>query len=318
MIEKIDRIIYKNNIDKLNEVIDFLNNLNIETIDTSLFVTKEELEDYISINNSTSKAINVPESTLNSYYMPGFIYGRNSENQSVLPFPHTDGNNYCGLVLSSKTDSDNNQFTNVVSPEYYAAVAHMIIVDNSSGPTRKLNALPAIRGYYRSRDNWIRPLLMSTNPDAVKMYRGPAQSGWSIQDYQGIYHDESRGIDWYYNEYTSNNNYWNTQPNLTTNTPVIGNGEKITLEMACALLLEDAQPTGNIYVGEFVCNNGRLEENTGLWFRQNNGENNTWTNWDKVMLHSAIGNEANKIPVYSSEGHLVLPDGTEIYGTDLI
>ena len=31
----------------------------------------------------------------------------------------------------------------------------------------------------------------------------------------------------------------------------------------------------------------------------------------------AVGNEANKIPVYNAEGHLVLPDGTEIYGADL-
>lgn len=34
---------------------------------------------------------------------------------------------------------------------------------------------------------------------------------------------------------------------------------------------------------------------------------------NNYVLNSAVGNEANKIPRYSAEGHLILPDGTEIY-----
>lgn len=38
-----------------------------------------------------------------------------------------------------------------------------------------------------------------------------------------------------------------------------------------------------------------------------------YTESGDYVLQSSVGNEANKIPRYSAEGHLILPDGTEIY-----
>ena len=67
MIEKVTRYIYKNNVDKINEIIDYLNNLNIETIDTSSFATKEELNDYAA------------KTDLNNYVLASAIGNENNK-----------------------------------------------------------------------------------------------------------------------------------------------------------------------------------------------------------------------------------------------
>lgn len=125
---------------------------------------------------------------------------------------------------------------------YYIATAQEIVLDNSSGPTRKSNSIPAIRGYYNSGNDWAVPLLMSLVADGVTMHRGSATSTFDTETYDGIYHDPILNLDWYYNAYWSNLNLWGSWT-VGVSTPLLNNGTSMNVTQACASLLAEANPT---------------------------------------------------------------------------
>ena len=124
---------------------------------------------------------------------------------------------------------------------YYVATAEEVILDNASGPTRKSNSTPALRGYYNSGGNWTVPILMSLIADGVTMHRGGSGATTDTETYDGVYHDTQRNLDWYYNTYSSNLNHWGSWT-VAVDTPLLNNGTSMNVTQACASLLAEANP----------------------------------------------------------------------------
>lgn len=156
---------------------------------------------------------------------------------------------------------DGYRLIGTVSDDYYANTKDMVILQVSNRQYSKDNALPAICGYYRDGSNWIVPFLMSLVPDAVKMYR---DNHYNVESYDGIYYDSIRGVNWYYNSYSSSLLSWDNIGSITVNPPLIGNGEQISVTTACRLLLEDAQPIVEIVDADSIEENLFYPPNVSL------------------------------------------------------
>lgn len=179
----------------------------------------------------------------------GELYYFFKENDGVYYYGNENYNIIINADWELSISHNNDVVYNLKTPVNYNIVddlanscyidgAESIVLDNPSGPTRKSYGYPAIRGYYNDGGSAV-PLLMSLVADGVTMHRGSADVDYNTKTYEGIYHDEERNLDWYYNHYTYNLNHFGSWT-VEVGTPLLNNGVSMSVTDACMYLLKIA------------------------------------------------------------------------------
>ena len=107
MIEKIDRIIYRNNVDKLNEVIDYVNTLEVGNVDTSAFISREELENYVPTSAIGNEANKIPKYSAEGHLIfPDSTEVYTTDDEVDIPDSNEESVHFIGI--NSNDSSDNN------------------------------------------------------------------------------------------------------------------------------------------------------------------------------------------------------------------